>query len=77
MAPAQPGPWVGTTLSMMSEMAFKTILYQRRGSTALVTLNRPQVMNALSHETLNELQCAFEAIRTDDQVKGVILLARS
>jgi enoyl-CoA hydratase len=58
---------------MTSDPAFKTILYQRRASTALVTLNRPQVMNALSHETLSELQCAFQTARVDDQVKGVIL----
>ena len=58
---------------MTSQPAFKTILYERRAATALVTLNRPQVMNALSHETLSELRQAFEAARIDDQVKGVIL----
>ena len=58
---------------MTSESAFKTILYERRASTALVTLNRPQAMNALGHETLSELQQAFEAVRADGQVKGAIL----
>ena len=58
---------------MTSESAFKSILYERRASTALVALNRPQVMNALSHETLGELQSAFEAACLDPQVKGVIL----
>ncbi|TXI05091.1 MAG: enoyl-CoA hydratase, partial [Rhizobium sp.] len=56
-----------------SPAAFKTILYEKRDATAYVTLNRPEVMNALSKKTIGELKIAFEDARDDAKVRGVIL----
>jgi len=40
---------------------------------AVVTLNRPQAMNALSRELLNELARAVDALAADDAVRVLIL----
>jgi enoyl-CoA hydratase/carnithine racemase len=60
-------------MSTATETTFATILYEKKGAIAYVTLNRPKVMNALSHATWEDLEAAFEAARDDDAVRGVIL----
>jgi enoyl-CoA hydratase len=40
---------------------------------ALVTLNRPEVLNALDYQTLGELVAALEALDTDDSVRCVVV----
>lgn len=40
---------------------------------ATVTINRPEVLNALNSETVIELIDAFDSIAEDDDVRGVIL----
>ncbi len=40
---------------------------------ATVTVWRPEVLNALSDQTLEELDAAFETLESDDLVRGVIL----
>jgi len=55
------------------ETTFANILYEKKGAIAYVTLNRPKVLNALSHATWENLEAAFEDARDDDVVRGVIL----
>jgi len=38
-----------------------------------ITLNRPKVLNALNHQTWDDLRTAFEAVRDDGEARGVIL----
>jgi enoyl-CoA hydratase/carnithine racemase len=52
---------------------FANILYEKKGGIAYVTLNRPKVMNALSHATWEDLEAAFTDAGADDAVRGVIL----
>jgi enoyl-CoA hydratase/carnithine racemase len=56
-----------------SQSSFETILYEKRNATALVTLNRPKVMNALNQKAISELRYVFEDIRVDPQIRGAIL----
>jgi enoyl-CoA hydratase/carnithine racemase len=56
-----------------SQTTFVNILYEKKGAIARVTLNRPKVMNALSHATWEDLEAAFEDARNDDAIRGVIL----
>jgi enoyl-CoA hydratase/carnithine racemase len=49
------------------------VLYEKKGSIAYVTVNRPKVLNALNTPTWKELRTAFEDARDDAAVRGVIL----
>jgi len=52
---------------------FDNLLFAREGAVALLTLNRPQSLNALSTALLNELRRAILDIRNDARVRVVIL----
>ncbi len=39
----------------------------------LVTINRPEKLNALNHETMEEIRATFTALASDETVKAVIL----
>jgi enoyl-CoA hydratase/carnithine racemase len=48
-------------------------LYEVRDGVATITLNRPEVLNALTFEVYVQLRELFEALRFDDTVKVVVL----
>jgi enoyl-CoA hydratase len=53
--------------------AFENLLVEREGAVAIVTLNRPKVLNALNTQTLDELRRAVLALKHDDTVRAVVL----
>jgi enoyl-CoA hydratase/carnithine racemase len=59
--------------SLASALKFENVVYEKKGSIAYVTLNRPKVLNALNKTTINELRAAFEDARDDSTIRGVIL----
>ena len=59
--------------SSVSALTLENVIYDKKGSIAYVTLNRPKVMNALNKATISELRAAFEDARDDSAVRGVIL----
>lgn len=52
---------------------YNTILIERRGAVTLVTLNRPQTLNALNSEVLKELIDAFGEYDSDDSQRCLVL----
>src|SRR5215510_14596585 len=54
-------------------MAFENILIEKRGPVAIVTVNRPDKINALNIATRREILVAFEQLKTDDEVRVVII----
>jgi enoyl-CoA hydratase len=54
-------------------MAFDNLLLERDGRIAIVTVNRPKVLNALNSQTIDELRRAALELRYDDSV-GVIIV---
>jgi enoyl-CoA hydratase/carnithine racemase len=52
---------------------FKDLLYTVSDGIATITINRPQVLNATTYDTLRELRDAFEAVDADDAARVVIL----
>jgi enoyl-CoA hydratase len=52
---------------------FENLLLAREGAVALVTINRPQVLNALDSHTLDELHRAAVDLRHDASVRAVII----
>lgn len=55
------------------ERNYKNILYSTKDKVALITLNRPEALNALSSELMNELKDAFEAINRSADINVVVL----
>jgi len=49
------------------------ILVKTEGPVGVITLNRPQALNALNSELLDELVATLEAWDLDDQVRAVVL----
>ena len=54
-------------------MSYRNLLVETDDGTCTVRINRPDKLNALNRETLEELEAAFGALATDPQVKGVIV----
>ena len=54
-------------------MAYETLLVERSDVYAVVTLNRPKVMNALNRALFAELDDAFTALAAESGVRAVIL----
>ena len=54
-------------------MAFENILLETRAPIAVITINRPQVLNALSRATLAELKQVIELLAGDDSVRVILL----
>jgi enoyl-CoA hydratase len=54
-------------------MAYQNLLVESRDGIAIVTINRPDKLNALDDRTVDELDAAFTAIGADAAVRGVIL----
>lgn len=57
----------------MSTLTYKNIKTETEGQIAIVSLNRPQVLNALNHELMTELAEALEGFDRDDSVRVIIL----
>ncbi len=59
--------------TVVAGSTFQNVLYEKKGAIAYVTLNRPKVLNALNQAVFAELKAAFEDVRDDAAVRGVIL----
>ncbi len=54
-------------------MTYRFVLYQKDGPVATITLNRPEVLNAISPELEAELHRALDEADADPSVRAVIL----
>jgi enoyl-CoA hydratase len=54
-------------------MEYKNIRFEKDGVTAIVTIDRPKVLNALNHETIGELHDCFDNIAADSSILCVII----
>jgi enoyl-CoA hydratase len=54
-------------------MSFSTLLFENRDGLALVTVNRPDKLNALNDTVIHELGELAGRIATDDAIRAVIL----
>jgi enoyl-CoA hydratase len=54
-------------------MTFDNLVVAREGAVALVTIDRPKVLNALDTRTLDELRRAVLELGRDDQVRALSL----
>jgi enoyl-CoA hydratase len=49
------------------------VLFEKRGAAALITLNRPKALNALTHGMCLQMTMQLRAWATDDDVKVVVV----
>ena len=54
-------------------MTFDNLLVERDDAVAIVTLNRPKVLNALNGQTLSELSAAMASLKADAGVRAIVL----
>jgi enoyl-CoA hydratase len=54
-------------------MAFENLTLDRDGAVAVLTINRPQVLNALNTQTMDELRRAVLDVKHDDTVRVLIV----
>ena len=54
-------------------MTFENILLDKDGAVARVTINRPDKMNALNHQTLSELGEAFDDVKGDGGIRVLVI----
>jgi enoyl-CoA hydratase len=55
-------------------MSYETILVEQRGAVTLITLNRPQALNALNSQVLDDLIAAFGAFDADSSQRCAVLV---
>jgi enoyl-CoA hydratase len=54
-------------------MTFENLLLDRDGAIAVITINRPKVLNALNSQTIDELRRATLDLKFDTAVRAVII----
>ena len=54
-------------------MSFDNLLLERDGAVAVLSINRPRVLNALNTQTISELREAVLKLKGDAAVRAVIL----
>ena len=72
-ATATTSPAIASAASPTAPPQLANVLYEKKGSIAYVTVNRPKVLNALNTPTWTDIRTAFEAAKADPSVLGVIL----
>jgi len=54
-------------------MAFDTIILKKENRIATITMNRPEVLNALNERLIQELGAVITEVEQDDEVRVVVL----
>jgi enoyl-CoA hydratase/carnithine racemase len=58
---------------MTAVRELETLLYEESGGVAVVTLNRPEALNAFNQAMEHELQQVWKDLRTNDDVRCIVL----
>jgi enoyl-CoA hydratase len=54
-------------------MEYENVIVARDGAVAVVTLNRPQALNALSYGLVKDLSLALQTLDADDEIRVMIV----
>ena len=58
----------------MADHPYETITVTRHGRVAVLALNRPEAMNAISMQMRADLRSALEALRHDEEIGAAVLI---
>jgi len=65
-----------TTEVRGATLTYTTIELEHRGHTACITLNRPEVLNAINDEMIAEINDAYRALEHDPEVWTIIITGK-
>ena len=51
----------------------KTIILEQKDGIGYLTLNRPEVFNAISQELIDEVKYALETVNNDEEIRVLII----
>jgi enoyl-CoA hydratase len=54
-------------------MTYQTILVRMEGRVGIITLNRPQALNALNAQLMDELTAVIDGFESDDAIRCIII----
>jgi len=54
-------------------MAYETVILERKGAVGLITLNRPQALNALSASLIRDLGAALDELEADEAIGAIVI----
>ncbi|MDT3683775.1 MAG: enoyl-CoA hydratase [Pseudorhodoplanes sp.] len=54
-------------------MAYQNIIVEKRGQVGIIRLNRPEALNALNNQLMEELTEAIDGLESDDEVGALII----
>lgn len=57
-------------------MNYQVIEFERKGNIALVSINRPDKMNALNNQVMEELKDVFTHIKNDDEITVAVITGK-
>jgi enoyl-CoA hydratase len=57
----------------MTMAEYSSLLVAADGGIATITVNRPEKLNALNHQTIAELDLAMDTLEGDESVRGIII----
>lgn len=60
-------------MSFVSDAASEVVLCEQDGPVGIITLNRPEAMNTISHELERELHAALDRAEEDDSIRAIVL----
>lgn len=52
---------------------FQTLIYEKKGNIGLLTINRPQRMNAVSNELTSEFELLLDEIESDEDLRVLVI----
>ena len=56
-------------------MSYESIIVEKRGSTGLIRLNRPDALNALSSSLISELNDVLDMYEADGAIGAIVVLS--
>ena len=57
----------------MGEKKFETIIYEQKGAIAIITMNRPDKLNACSTYMYKDIDKALDIIEENDEIRAVVI----
>lgn len=70
----QPFVSVHQTIGGIKMLNKNVVLYTEENGIARITLNRPEALNALNRDVLEQLSSVLDRVKTDSSIKAVIII---